>query len=87
MLEGTLRIRLSDDELDAPAGSYAFVPPGAVHTFSNPGDEPARVLNLMAPGGFEQYLKEVVRAAEVAGGSPDPAVMAEIASRYDFVPA
>ena len=58
-----------------------------VHTFSNPGDEPARVLNLMAPGGFEQYLKEVVRAAEVAGGSPDPAVMAEIASRYDFVPA
>ena len=87
VLEGTLRIRLSDDELDAPAGSYAFVPPSVVHTFSNSTDEPARVLNLMAPGGFEQYLKEAVRAAEVAGGSPDPALMAEIASRYDFQPA
>ena len=86
VLEGTLRIRLSDDELDAPAGSYAFVPPNVVHTFSNPGDEPARVLNLMAREA-SQYLKEAEVLAEVAGGSPDPAVMAEIASRYDFVPA
>jgi hypothetical protein len=55
-----------------------------VHTFSNRGDEPARALNVMAPGGFEQYLKEA--AAAMGGGPPDPAVMARIASRYDFEP-
>ena len=39
----------------------------------------------MAPGGFEQYLKEVA-ATSAPGEAPDPATMAEIASRYDFVP-
>jgi hypothetical protein len=39
----------------------------------------------MAPGGFEQYLKEFA-AGSRPGEAPDPAVMAEIASRYDFVP-
>jgi hypothetical protein len=42
-------------------------------------------LNLMAPGEFAQYLKEVA-AATAPGEPPDPAVMAEITSRYDFVP-
>ena len=87
VLEGTLRIRLSDDELDAPAGSYAFVPPNVVHTFSNPRRRAGAGAQPDGPGASKQYLKEAVRAAEVAGGSPDPAVMAEIASRYDFVPA
>jgi mannose-6-phosphate isomerase-like protein (cupin superfamily) len=85
VLDGTLRVRLSGDALDLPQGSFAFVPPGTAHTFSNPGDSPVRVLNLMAPGGFEQYLKEAA-AATPAGAPPDPAVLAEIASRYDFVP-
>jgi hypothetical protein len=44
-----------------------------------------RILNLMAPGGFEQYLKEVARAS--FGGPPDLSLMPEIASRYDFTPA
>jgi hypothetical protein len=57
-----------------------------VHTFWNPGDSPVRLLNLMAPGGFEQYLKEVAEAA-APGAAPDPALMAEIASKYDFEPA
>jgi len=85
VLEGTLAVRLGDETREAPAGSFALVPPGAVHTFSNPGDEPARMLNLMAPAGFERSLKE---AARLAGeGPPDPTLMAEVASRYDFHPA
>jgi quercetin dioxygenase-like cupin family protein len=86
VLDGTLTVRLDAETTEAPAGSFAFVPPGNVHTFANETDEPVRVLNLMAPGGFEQYLKEVARVA-APGGPPDPALMAEIASRYDFRPA
>jgi mannose-6-phosphate isomerase-like protein (cupin superfamily) len=85
VLEGVLTVRLGAKELEAVQGSFAFVPPGNVHTFSNPGTTPTRVLNLMAPGGFEQYLKEAARAMP-ADGPPDPMVMAEIASRYDFRP-
>ena len=86
VLEGTLTVRLGDETAEAPAGSFAFIPPGNVHTFSNPTAGRVRVLNLMAPAGFEQYLKEVSRSLP-AGGTPDPALTAKIASRYDFRPA
>lgn len=86
VLEGTLTLRLGEDTLAVDAGTFALVPPGTVHTFSNPGDAPVRFLNLMAPGGFERYLREVVAAAP-PDGPPDQALMAEIASRYDFEPA
>jgi quercetin dioxygenase-like cupin family protein len=83
VLEGELALRIGDEPVAAPAGSYAMVPPGNVHTFSNPGPDSVRVLNLMAPAGLERYLRELAQL----GGPPDPAVMAQLASKYDFVPA
>ena len=87
VLDGTLTIRLGeDDEVDAGPGSFGAMPPGTVHSFANRTDGFLRALNLMAPGGFEQYLKELA-ASSGPGEVPDPAKMAEIASRYDFEPA
>jgi quercetin dioxygenase-like cupin family protein len=86
LLDGTLTLRLEHREVEAAPGSYGVVPPGSVHTFANRSDAPVRALNLMTPGGFEQYLKELT-AAVPPGSPPDPALMAEIAARYDFVPA
>lgn len=83
VLDGTLTVRLGDREVEAGPGSFAIVPPGNVHTFANRTGAPVRMLNLMAPGGFEQYLKEV-SAAAAPGELPDQTVMAKIASRYDF---
>ena len=85
VLEGTLGVRLGDGVVEAGPGSYVFVPPGNVHTFSNPGDEPVRMLNLIVPGGFEQYLREVAR---VAGEAP-PAARGHGEDRLPlrFVPA
>jgi mannose-6-phosphate isomerase-like protein (cupin superfamily) len=82
VLEGSISFLLEGEELSLAAGSFVLVPPGIVHTFSNPGHEPARILNVIQPAGYEQYLKE---AAELP--SPDPAAMAEIAAKYDFKPA
>jgi quercetin dioxygenase-like cupin family protein len=81
VLEGALTLQLGEDVAEAPAGSYAVAPPGSVHTFSNPGEGMVRALNIMAPGGFEQYLKEAA-----AAGTADPADLAKIAARYDFQP-
>jgi mannose-6-phosphate isomerase-like protein (cupin superfamily) len=86
VLDGTLTIRLGEDEeIEAGSGTYGAMPPGTVHSFANRSDGVVRALNLMAPGGFEQYLKEFA-AATRPGEPPDPAVMADLASRYDFVP-
>jgi mannose-6-phosphate isomerase-like protein (cupin superfamily) len=80
VLEGTLTVALDGTPQEAGPGTYAMVPPGNPHTFSNLGTEPVRFLNIMAPGGFEAYLREV----SALGGPADPAKMAEIASKYDF---
>ena len=84
--EGELTVALGDDETKVGPGGYALVPPGTPHTFSNPSQTAVRVLNLMAPGGFEQYLKEMARATP-PGAQPDPEQMARIAAKYDFEPA
>jgi mannose-6-phosphate isomerase-like protein (cupin superfamily) len=85
ILEGELTLLVAGETVTARPDTYAFVPPGNVHTFSNPSDSPVRVLNVMAAAGFEQYLKEA--AAASAGGPPDPSVLGAIAAKYDFEPA
>jgi mannose-6-phosphate isomerase-like protein (cupin superfamily) len=49
VLEGALRFRVGDREIEAPAGSAVFGPHGVPHTFWNPGPEPARYLLVMTP--------------------------------------
>jgi quercetin dioxygenase-like cupin family protein len=83
VLEGTLRVRVGDDEVDAPPGTYACIPPGIVHTFANESAEPVRFLNLNTPGGWEDYIRDLA-AATPAGGPPDPRVMGEILARHDL---
>lgn len=61
------------------------MPPGTVHTFSNPGTEPVRFFGLMSPGGFERYFRDL--AAAVGDGPLDPAAVGPIVARYDVQPA
>jgi mannose-6-phosphate isomerase-like protein (cupin superfamily) len=53
ILEGTLSLQLGDEQVEARPGDFALVPRGTVHAFANPGGEAVRMLNLMAPAGFE----------------------------------
>lgn len=47
VLEGTLRVRIDDKEVEARAGSGVLVPRGTPHTYWNPGPEPLRYLLIM----------------------------------------
>jgi hypothetical protein len=51
-----------------------------VHTFWNAGDERCRILELIAPAGFERFFDELVDA----GGATDagPAKMEELSVKY-----
>ncbi len=80
VLDGTLTVQIGDETTQAGPGAFVLIPPGVPHTFSNPGSEPVRLLNILAPGGFEGYFHEVA----AAGRTIDAAEGSQIASKYDF---
>jgi mannose-6-phosphate isomerase-like protein (cupin superfamily) len=47
VLDGTLRVRSGEDEVDVPAGGAVLVPRGTPHTYGNPQADPARYLLIM----------------------------------------
>lgn len=59
ILSGTITLQIEARVIKAPAGSFALVPPGVVHTFSNQEDVPVTFLSLLSPGGFEGFIEEL----------------------------
>jgi mannose-6-phosphate isomerase-like protein (cupin superfamily) len=78
VLEGRVGALLGGEEIFAEAGDLIFKPRGQWHTFWNAGDGPSRILEIIAPGGFEQAFREM----HALGDDLDPEKMAEIAARY-----
>jgi len=58
VLEGTLRMRLGDQVIDAEPGACVFVPRNVVHAFWNATDEPVKFVGTWTPAGFERLFKE-----------------------------
>src|SRR4051794_26515520 len=80
VLEGRMGPLLGDDGVYAAAGDLVYKPRDQWHPFWNDGDEPCRILEIIAPGGFEGFFDELTDA--VAAGPPDPAHVAELGARY-----
>src|ERR1700712_1933760 len=78
VVSGTARFTVGTEVHDAPAGSMVMVPPGAPHTFANPGDEPAVLLNTFTPDVYVQYFRDL--RAMVEGGGAMTGVMARYAT-------
>jgi mannose-6-phosphate isomerase-like protein (cupin superfamily) len=80
VLEGRMGAILGDDVLEAGAGDLVFKPRGEWHTFWNAGDAPCRILEIIAPAGFERFFEELVDIGGAAAA--DPAVLGELCERY-----
>jgi len=80
VLEGRMGALLGDDVVYAEVGDFAFKPRDQWHTFWNAGDEPCRILEIIAPGGFEHFFAEFSELME----SPDfdPAKLGELGAKY-----
>jgi quercetin dioxygenase-like cupin family protein len=70
VLEGTLRFTIGEEQSEAPAGSFVFVPRGSPHCFKNVGAEPARILVMFTPAGMETFFERFAAAS----GPPDPSL-------------
>ena len=49
VLDGRLRFKIGDDEIDAPAGTAVYGLHGQAHTYWNPDPRPASYLLVMRP--------------------------------------
>src|ERR1700734_4453907 len=86
VVSGTVRFTVGETGYDAPAGTLVMVPPGAPHTFANPGSEPAVMLNTFTPDLYVQYFRDL--RDMIAAGQPfTPEATIEVMARYDTVPA
>ena len=61
VLEGTMSIFVDGRWVDAERGSFVLVPGGVVHDFENRSSARAGVLNVSAPGGFEDDMPGIAR--------------------------
>ena len=64
ILSGSIWARVGDREVEAAAGAYVWKPRGVLHTFWNPGPEPARILEVISPAGLERLFDEVAALLE-----------------------
>ena len=59
VLDGEIGFRSEDQEAVLGAGGYITKPRGAVHTMWNAGQVPARMIEIISPGGFEGFFREL----------------------------
>jgi mannose-6-phosphate isomerase-like protein (cupin superfamily) len=85
VLRGQLAIWLDGEQAIREAGSYTLVRPGHQHTFWNPADQPAAYLTPIAPGGFENYLRELARGLQLAASDEEAAALRKrLADSHDI---
>jgi quercetin dioxygenase-like cupin family protein len=101
VLEGEIGFRSEDDEVVLGPGGYIVKPRAQVHAMWNAGTTPARMIEVIAPAGFEHFFRELVEITsqrrptpeEVAGigdryGLPfaQPAWLPDVIERYGLTP-
>jgi oxalate decarboxylase/phosphoglucose isomerase-like protein (cupin superfamily) len=86
VVSGTARFTVGETTYDATAGTLVMIPPGAPHTFANPGDQPAVLLNTFTPDLYVRYFRDL-RDMIAGGRALTPEATIQVMSRYATVPA
>jgi len=80
VLSGQVRFLVNGEIVEGVPGTVVCIPRGTHHTFSNPSDQPATMLSIFSPGGFEEYFEDYAAAKE-AGATSD--ALAAIRLKHD----
>lgn len=82
ILEGRVGALLGEEVVVGGPGDLICKPRNQWHTFWNAGDEPARLLEIIAPAGFERFFAELVDLGGVT--QADPQTLADLCGRYEL---
>ncbi|MGW1540592.1 cupin domain-containing protein [Streptomyces sp. NPDC002309] len=78
VLSGEIGAVSNGHEIYAGPGEWLFKPRGEWHSFWNNSDEPAAVLEVISPAGFEDFFKECAKLV----GPPTEELLSEMAAPY-----
>lgn len=86
ILEGRMGVQEGDEISTVEAGEFAVKKRGVWHTFWNPGPEPLRFLEIIAPGEFAGYFEELAELLPDDGTRDDETVerIKELGGEYGF---
>jgi quercetin dioxygenase-like cupin family protein len=81
VLDGVLSVQIGDEVYELEPGDFATAPPGVPHTFGNMrrGQELVRAVNLMTPGGLDEFLTEF---SGLPPGAPDAELLRRWHEKY-----
>ena len=79
VLEGEVGVQVGDEVRYARVGELVSKPRGIWHAFWNRADEPARLLEIISPAGFERYFAELTGLIQTG---PDRERIAALQARY-----
>jgi len=93
ILEGSYRFKVGDEQAEALAGTFVFIPRGTPHAWANAGEGAGRMAVIFTPGGMAGYFEELepllpelmIGIADMT--KVDPAVLAKaeaIMRRYQY---
>jgi mannose-6-phosphate isomerase-like protein (cupin superfamily) len=61
VLAGTMSVRIDTEWIEAAAGTFVLVPGNTPHDFENRTDARAGMLNVSAPGDFEENMPGIAQ--------------------------
>jgi quercetin dioxygenase-like cupin family protein len=87
VLDGRYRVRLGDRDVDAPAGTFVFIPRGVPHTWQNAGRAVARFVATLSPADarFERFFQRYAELPVDERGAEAFARLARETSALDVV--
>ncbi len=80
VLRGRLGALLGDEVVFAEPGELVFKPRNQWHTFWNASDDPASILEIIAPSGFERFFNELADQGGVTNVAPS--ILGNLCERY-----
>ena len=85
VLEGECTVRVGEQVYTLAPGAFIFMPRDVVHTFSNPGWVPTRVLVISSPGSVIRYFEEAAALTNQSpNGRPDMERLVALSRQYNI---
>jgi len=81
VVSGRVGAQVGDEVVEGGPGDLIRKPRGVPHAFWNPGDEEARLLEMISPAGFEEYFADMAPLL-AAAGPRDTEALAAVQARY-----